>query len=34
VFDEGRFLAKVEQAVERYGRGVIAVSEGIKGPDG
>jgi ATP-dependent phosphofructokinase / diphosphate-dependent phosphofructokinase len=33
-FDEGRFLAKVEQAVERYGYCVIAVSEGIKGPDG
>ena len=32
-FDEGRFLAKVEQATERYGHCVIAVSEGIKGPD-
>jgi ATP-dependent phosphofructokinase / diphosphate-dependent phosphofructokinase len=34
VFDEGRFLAKVEQAAEQYGHCVIAVSEGIKGPDG
>ena len=33
-FDEGRFLAKVQQAVERYGHCVIAVSEGIKGPGG
>lgn len=33
-FDEGRFLAKVEQATERHGYCVIAVSEGIKGPDG
>jgi ATP-dependent phosphofructokinase / diphosphate-dependent phosphofructokinase len=33
-FDEGRFLAKVEEAVARYGHCVIAVSEGIKGPDG
>jgi 6-phosphofructokinase len=33
-FDEGRFLAKVEQAMERYGHCVIAVSEGIKGPHG
>ena len=33
-FNEGRFLAKVEHAVERYGNCVIAVSEGIKGPDG
>jgi 6-phosphofructokinase len=33
-FDERRFLAKVEQAVKRYGHCVIAVSEGIKGPDG
>ena len=29
-FDEGRFLAKVEQAVVRHGHCVIAVSEGIK----
>jgi ATP-dependent phosphofructokinase / diphosphate-dependent phosphofructokinase len=34
VFDEGRFLTKVEQAVERYGHCVIAVSEGVKGPNG
>jgi ATP-dependent phosphofructokinase / diphosphate-dependent phosphofructokinase len=33
-FDERRFLAKVEQAMERYGHCVIAVSEGIKGPNG
>ena len=33
-FDEGRFLAKVEEAVERYGHCVVAVSEGIKGLDG
>jgi 6-phosphofructokinase 1 len=33
-FDEARFLAKVEEAVERYGHCVIAVSEGLKGKDG
>jgi ATP-dependent phosphofructokinase / diphosphate-dependent phosphofructokinase len=33
-FDEGRFLAKVEEALERYDHCVIAVSEGVKGPDG
>ena len=33
-FDERRFLAKVEQATERYDYRVIAVSKGIKGPDG
>jgi ATP-dependent phosphofructokinase / diphosphate-dependent phosphofructokinase len=33
-FNEGRFLAKVEKTLERYGHCVIAVSEGIKGPDG
>jgi 6-phosphofructokinase 1 len=33
-FDERRFLAKVEEALERYGLCVIAVSEGVKGPDG
>ena len=33
-FNEGRFLAKVEEALERYGHCVIAVSEGIKRPDG
>jgi 6-phosphofructokinase len=33
-FDEGRFLAKVEGAVERHGHCIIAVSEGVKGPDG
>ena len=34
VFDEGRFLTKVEEALERYGHCVIAVSEGVRGPDG
>jgi len=34
VFDEARFLAKVKEATERYGQCVIAVSEGVKGPDG
>jgi len=33
-FDEGRFLAKVEEALDRYDQCVIAVSEGVKGPDG
>jgi ATP-dependent phosphofructokinase / diphosphate-dependent phosphofructokinase len=33
-FDEGRFLAKVEQSLQLYGHCVIAVSEGVKGPDG
>jgi len=33
-FNEGRFLAKVEKTLERYGHCVIAVSEGLKGPDG
>jgi 6-phosphofructokinase len=33
-FNQGRFLAKVEAALERYGHCVIAVSEGVKGPDG
>lgn len=33
-FDEGRCLAKVQQAVERYNHCVIAVSEGIRRPDG
>ena len=34
VFDEARFLAKVKEATGRYGQCVIAVSEGVKGPDG
>src|ERR1700761_629100 len=34
VFDEARFLAKVKEAMERYGQCVIAASEGVKGPDG
>jgi 6-phosphofructokinase 1 len=33
-FDEGRFLTKVEEALERYDHCVIAVSEGVKRPDG
>jgi 6-phosphofructokinase 1 len=33
-FDEGRFLAKVKEALERYDQCVIAVSEGVKRPDG
>jgi ATP-dependent phosphofructokinase / diphosphate-dependent phosphofructokinase len=33
-FNEGRFLAKVEEALARHGHCVIAVSEGIKGRDG
>jgi 6-phosphofructokinase 1 len=33
-FDEGRFLAKVEEALRLYDHCVIAVSEGVKGPDG
>jgi 6-phosphofructokinase 1 len=34
VFNEEPFLAKVRTSVERYDHCVIAVSEGIKGPDG
>jgi ATP-dependent phosphofructokinase / diphosphate-dependent phosphofructokinase len=34
VFNEGRVLAKVEESLERYGQCVIAVSEGVRGPDG
>jgi ATP-dependent phosphofructokinase / diphosphate-dependent phosphofructokinase len=34
VFDEARFLAAVDQALERYGHCVIAVSEGVKRPSG
>jgi ATP-dependent phosphofructokinase / diphosphate-dependent phosphofructokinase len=33
-FDERRFLAKVEETLQRRGHCVIAVSEGIKGADG
>jgi 6-phosphofructokinase 1 len=33
-FNEERFLAKVEEALTRHGYCVIAVSEGVKGPDG
>lgn len=34
VFDEAKFIAKVEQTVKEYGYCVIAVSEGIKKADG
>ena len=34
VFNQERFLAKVEEALERYDQCVIAVSEGVKGVDG
>jgi len=33
-FNEVRFLAKVEETLERYGHCVIAVSEGLKRPSG
>jgi 6-phosphofructokinase 1 len=33
-FDEGQFLAKVEGALGRYGQCVVAVSEGVRRPDG
>jgi len=33
-FNEERFLAKVEEALGRYGHCVVAVSEGVKRPDG
>src|SRR5262249_25159996 len=33
-FNEKGFLAKVEEALERYDDCVIAVSEGVKSPDG
>ena len=33
-FNEGRFLVKVEDALKRHDQCVIAVSEGVKGPDG
>jgi ATP-dependent phosphofructokinase / diphosphate-dependent phosphofructokinase len=33
-FNEGRFLAKVEEVRKRYGRCVIAVLEGVNGADG
>src|SRR5215469_4260411 len=33
-FDEERFLAKVEESLARHDQCVIAVSEGLKGPDG
>jgi len=33
-FNEERFLTKVEETLRQYGECVIAVSEGVKGPDG
>ena len=33
-FNEGRFLTRVEESLQRYGHCVIAVSEGVKGQDG
>src|SRR5262249_5533719 len=33
-FNEQRFLTKVQETLERYDHCVIAVSEGLKGPDG
>jgi 6-phosphofructokinase 1 len=33
-FDEARFLVRVKEDLERHGECVIAVSEGVKGPDG
>ena len=33
-FDEAAFLAKVDDAVRRYGHCAIGVSEGLQGPDG
>jgi ATP-dependent phosphofructokinase / diphosphate-dependent phosphofructokinase len=33
-FNERRFLVKVDEVLKRHGHCVIAVSEGIKGPDG
>ena len=33
-FDEAAFLARVKECVERYGYCVVAVSEGVRNPDG
>jgi 6-phosphofructokinase 1 len=33
-FNEGRFLPKVEEVLKQHGHCVVAVSEGVKGPDG
>src|SRR3954447_19166573 len=33
-FHEQRFLAKVDEALKRHGHCVVAVAEGVKGPDG
>jgi 6-phosphofructokinase 1 len=34
VFNQERFLSKAEHVLERYGQCVIAVAEGVRGPDG
>ena len=34
LFNEERFLSRVEHALERHGQCVVAVAEGVKGPDG
>ncbi|TBR15347.1 MAG: 6-phosphofructokinase [Rugosibacter sp.] len=34
LFDEARFLARVKECVDRYGYCAIAVSEGLRGPEG
>jgi ATP-dependent phosphofructokinase / diphosphate-dependent phosphofructokinase len=34
VFDEKQFIARVEKMVGQHGHCVVAVSEGVKGPDG
>ena len=34
VFNEERFLSKVEHALQRHGQCVVAVAEGVKRPDG
>jgi 6-phosphofructokinase 1 len=33
-FDEGAFLARAKETVERYGYCVVAVSEGVRNPEG
>jgi len=33
-FDQGKFLAAVDEKVKRYGYCSVVVSEGVKGPDG
>ena len=34
LFDEHRFLAKVDEALKRHGHCVVSLAEGVKGPDG